>query len=100
MWSRQPRLVRLAPEGWKRDHPPDHPLRVGPPDEPKPELSVSAKHSRAAWPRWSRSDRPSPRSAKRTAGAGPIKKVYEADPLCCPRCHKAMKVVAVITDPA
>jgi len=80
-WSRQPHLVRLAPEGWKRDHPPQPSLRIGPPEEPKPQLSVSAKQSRAAWARL-------------------IKKIYEADPLCCPRCHKPMKIIAVITDPA
>ena len=39
----------------------------GPPDEPQPELSVSARQSRAAWARL-------------------IKKVYEADPLSCPKC--------------
>jgi hypothetical protein len=48
---------------------------------PQPELSVSARHSRAAWARL-------------------IKKVYEADPLTCPRCHKPMKVIAVITNSA
>jgi hypothetical protein len=80
-WARQPHLVRLAPEGWKRDHPPHPSLRIGAPEEPQPELSVSAKHSRAAWARL-------------------IKKVYEADPLSCPRCHQPMKVIAVITDPA
>jgi hypothetical protein len=42
---------------------------------------VSARQSRAAWARL-------------------IKKVYEADPLSCPRCHKSLKVIAVITDPA
>jgi hypothetical protein len=26
-------------------------VRIGPTDEPQPELSVSAKHSRAAWAR-------------------------------------------------
>jgi len=80
-WSRSPHLLRLAPEGWKRDHPPQPSLRIGPPDEPQPELSVSAKQSRAAWARL-------------------IKKVYGADPLTCPRCHNPMKVIAVITDPA
>jgi hypothetical protein len=59
--SRSPHLVRLAPEGWKRDHPPQPSVRIGPPEEPQPELSVSAKQSRAAWARL-------------------IKKVYEADP--------------------
>jgi hypothetical protein len=80
-WSRCPHLLRLAPEGWKRDHQPQPSPRIGPPDEPQPELSVSARQSRAAWARL-------------------IKKVYEADPLSCPRCHKPMKVIAVITDPA
>ena len=42
---------------------------------------MSAKQSRAAWARL-------------------IKKVYEADPLTCSRCHNPMKVIAVITDPA
>ena len=56
-------------------------MRIGPPDERKPELSVSAKQSRAAWARL-------------------IKKVYDADPLCCPHCRRPMKVIAVITDPA
>ena len=42
---------------------------------------MSARQSRAAWARL-------------------IKKVYEADPLICPRCHKPMKIIAVITDPA
>ena len=80
-WARSPHLLRLAPEGWKRDHPPQPALRIGPPEEPQPELSVSVKQSRAAWARL-------------------IKKVYEADPLSCPRCHNPMKVIAVITDPA
>ena len=48
--SRSPHLVRLAPEGWKRDHPPQPSVRIGLPDEPQPELSVSARRSRAAWP--------------------------------------------------
>jgi hypothetical protein len=60
-WSRSPHLLRLAPEDWKRDHPPQPSVRIGLPDEPQPELSVSARHSRAAWARL-------------------IKKVYEADP--------------------
>jgi hypothetical protein len=42
---------------------------------------VSARQSRAAWARL-------------------IKKVYDADPLCCPRCRSPMKIIAVITDPA
>ena len=73
-WARSPHLHRLPPEGWKRDHPPQPSLRIGPPEQPQPELSVSAKQSR--------------------------EKVYEADPLTCPRGHNPMKVIAVISDPA
>jgi len=29
-----------------------------------------------------------------------IKKVYEADPLICPRCSKEMRIVSLIDDPA
>jgi len=47
----------------------------------KPELSLSARQSRAAWARL-------------------IRKVYNANPLICSRCHSPMKVIAVITDPA
>ena len=91
-WSRQPHLVRLAPEGWKRDHQPEPPVRVGVLEEAGPELSVSAKQSRAAWARL-------------------IRKLYDADllgdsgaqpcesPLICCRCHSPMKIIAVITDP-
>ena len=50
-WSRQPHLVRLAAEGWKRDHQPHPSVPVGPPEEPPLELSVSARQSRAAWAR-------------------------------------------------
>ena len=79
-WCRQPHLVGLAPAGWKRNHPPEPSLRIDPPEQPQAELSVSAKQSRAAWARL-------------------IKKVCGADPLSCPRCHRPMKVLAVITDP-
>ena len=80
-WSRQPHLVRLAPEGWKRDHRPQPSVHVGAPEQPPPELSVSAKQSRIAWARL-------------------IRKVYDADPLTCSRCHSPMKIIAVVTDPA
>ena len=36
----------------------------------------------------------------RAAWARLIKKVYDADPLICSRCHSPMKVIAVIIDPA
>ena len=60
-------------KGWKRDHPPQPSLRIGPPEEPKPQLSVSAKQSRAApWP-----TAVSQETARGWARL--IKKIYEAD---------------------
>ncbi len=79
-WSRTPHLVRLAPEGWKRAHPPQPALRIGLPDQQQFDCPVSAKQSCAAWARL-------------------IKKVYEADPLTCSRCGEPMRVLAVITEP-
>ena len=29
-----------------------------------------------------------------------LRRIYEADPLACPRCAAPMRIVAVITDPA
>jgi hypothetical protein len=39
-------------------------------------------------------------AACRSAWAKLIAKVYEIDPLVCPRCGSEMKLIAVITDPA
>jgi len=36
--------------------------------------------------------------AKRSAWARLIKKVYEVDPLICPKCQSEMRVMSVITD--
>jgi len=38
--------------------------------------------------------------ARRRSWARLIQKVYEVDPLVCPKCGSEMKVVAVITDPS
>jgi hypothetical protein len=79
-WLRKPHLVRLAPEGWKQDHTAQSAVRIGSLDEQYAETSVSARQSRAAWARL-------------------IAKVYEADPLVCPRCGSPMRIMAVITEP-
>jgi hypothetical protein len=39
-------------------------------------------------------------AACRSAWARLIAKVYEIDPLVCPRCGSEMRLIAVITDPA
>lgn len=41
-----------------------------------------------------------PHAACRSAWARLIAKVYEIDPLLCPRCGSEMRLIAVITDPA
>lgn len=43
-------------------------------------LGEYASHAKAAWARL-------------------IRKVYEADPLVCPKCHGPMRVIALIEDP-
>lgn len=42
-----------TPGSWRRDHQPEPWVRIGSPEEPKPQLSVSARQSRAACTRWS-----------------------------------------------
>ena len=43
---------------------------------------------------------PSPsQAALRRSWARMIRRVYEVDPLVCPRCHGVMRVVAFITEP-
>ena len=37
---------------------------------------------------------------RRRSWARLLRRIYEVDPLVCPRCGEEMKVVAVITDPA
>jgi hypothetical protein len=79
-WSDRPYLVRLAPAGWREQHGSQSEPQPGLPPEQEPHLSVSARETRSAWARL-------------------IAKVYEVDPLVCPRCGSKMKVKAVITDP-
>ena len=38
--------------------------------------------------------------ASRQSWARLIQKVYEVDPLICPKCRSKMKIIAVITDPS
>ena len=76
-WSRMPSLLRLAAEGWQRDHAPRPAAHIG---QQHDDGCVSAQQSRGAWARL-------------------IKKLYEVDPLTCPRCAQPMRVLAVITDP-
>ncbi len=77
-WPDKPHLLRLAPEGWKKER-----LQTSEPLQPYYEeeaYSVSDKESQSTW-------------------AKLIAQVYELDPLVCPRCHSDMRILAVITEP-
>ena len=70
-----------APEGWKRSHP-DSVISDG--DErisfPEDEVEVGVLAYKQAWARL-------------------LAKVYEIDPLICPKCGGEMKVIAVVENP-
>ena len=96
-----PRFAERSPDSWKAAHRrgrvADY-LRYGP-------LSVEIKKSpsmRANAPRSgdSRSDIANQRlCAKHNTQARLLAKVYEVDPMVCPRCGGDMKVIAIIEDP-
>jgi hypothetical protein len=76
-WESLPHVARVAPVGWKDSH--SEPLSTDAP--PAKTQTVPQRACRSAWARL-------------------IAKVYEADPLICPRCGSEMKLIAVITKPA
>jgi hypothetical protein len=76
-WQRWPHVARVAPNGWRLSH--AEPM--SPQAEATEPTTVSHAACRSAWARL-------------------IAKVYEIDPLVCPRCGSEMKLLAVITDPA
>ena len=80
-WSQMPHVVARAPQGWRASHAPDASAPDDPGFEPlddSEEVSVNARNR--AWARL-------------------LAKVYEIDPLVCPKCGWEMKVIAVIQDP-
>ena len=80
-WCQMPHVAARAPEGWRESYL----AEVRAPEDPNldpldngEEVTVNA-HKRA----WARL----------------LAKVYEIDPLVCPKCGWAMRVIAVIQDP-
>jgi hypothetical protein len=75
-WQRLPHVARVAPALWKESHPEQLP------GDPGFALrqTVLQRACRSAWARL-------------------IAKVYEVDPLICPKCGSEMKLIAVITEP-
>ena len=52
------------------------------------EVGAGPRDAEAAWKR-----------TRRQAWARLLARIYEVDPLVCPRCGEELKVVALITDP-
>ncbi len=76
-WATMPYVAERAPVGWRKSHP--DPDRNAASENTYEEVELSER--KQAW-------------------AQLIAKVYEVDPLVCPKCGWDMKVVAVIEDPA
>jgi len=80
-WEEMPFVAERAPDGWKATHPSsagnDH-MGFEPLSDRDEEVNVDAR--KRAWARL-------------------LAKVYEVDPMVCPKCGAEMKVIAVIEDP-
>jgi hypothetical protein len=80
-WKDWEHISKLAPLGWKEQNGidvQDEGKEIADPSSSGEDLSV--KKSKATWARL-------------------IAKIYEIDPLVCPKCGSEMKVLSVITDP-
>ncbi len=80
-WSQMPHVAARAPDGWQASHPCEPANHEDPGFEPLDngeEITVNAR--RRAWARL-------------------LAKVYEIDPMVCPKCGSQMKIIAVIQDP-
>jgi len=76
-WATMPYVVERAPVGWRKSH-------------PDPDRNTSSENTFEGVEL----------SERKQAWAKLIAKVYEVDPLVCPKCGWDMKVVAIIEDPA
>jgi hypothetical protein len=84
-WETMPHVAERAPDGWKKSHEQQSVLPapdgfVPPDDEELPDESPDVRSYRKAWARL-------------------LSKVYEIDPMVCPKCGSLMKVIAVIQEP-
>jgi len=76
-----PEVAERAPAAWKASHPTAVPDPDGPEFEPIGDgKAVSVDARKRTWARL-------------------LAKVYEVDPLLCPKCGCQMKIIAVIEDP-
>jgi hypothetical protein len=80
-WEEMPWVAERAPEGWKAVH-----KRGGVADD-------------LGYEPLSHGDEEVPVDVCKRAWARLLAKVYEVDPMVCPKCGAEMKVIAVIEDP-
>lgn len=84
-WEFMPHVAERAPEGWKIQHErqtvPSEPGDYGPHEDA--DVSDDSPNARAYKKAWARL----------------LSKVYEIDPMVCPKCGCKMKVIAVIQEP-
>jgi hypothetical protein len=81
-WEEMPWIAERAPEGWKGTHPNVIALDDnGCESSSESEVEVDVLAYKRAWARL-------------------LAKVYEVDPLVCPKCGGEMKVIAIIENPA
>jgi hypothetical protein len=80
-WSHMPYVAARAPEGWRASHLNEASAQEAAGFEPLDDgEGVTVNARKRAWARL-------------------LAKVYEIDPMVCPKCGGEMKVIAVIQDP-
>ena len=93
-WIDKPYVVRLAPDGWKEK------LTCFSEAE-----NIQAEHETDRLSFFLRKLKPLAEGARqgrqgcRKVPTVGIAKIYEIDPMVCPKCASPMKIIAVITDP-
>ena len=75
-------VVERAPQGWRAEH----------------ELKVASDQEALGFSPMSDSEEVG-LTARKSAWARLLARVYEVDPLVCPECGSPMKVIAIIQDP-
>ena len=78
-WKDWDHVARLAPLGWKEQNGTEKQEEDDNNNESCNEDNVSSNKNKASWARL-------------------ITKIYEVDPLVCPKCGSEMRIIAVITD--
>lgn len=78
-WKDRPKLAHFATDYWHEQHRIDASTKLSTEDEPDFQNDVWSRLRKQSWARL-------------------LQKVYEVDPLDCPKCHGVMKVIAIIED--